>query len=552
MIMQQIARQVCDGQLLKWLFASGLAWLEHNQAHVNAMNVFPVPDGDTGTNMRLTMQAAYDAIAHLEDDHHAGFISTRFARGALLGARGNSGVILSQLLQGFAQSVRDRGEIDVQAFALGCQSAVKAAYEAVINPVEGTMLTVAREAAAALADYAATGTDLCAALDRLIDAAREALARTPDLLPDLKAAGVLDSGGQGLLYILEGMSRSVNGLPVSSSDPAAAVTTDRSRLYGPADEEAGYGYDVQFLMIGRDMDVDRIRADLDAMGWSTLVVGDSDLIKVHIHVHDPGQPISYGIQHSHALDDVVVENMQRQVDHLNAEMDGHRPLTVQRVPGVAVIAVASGQGLERLFYESQAAHVISGGQTMNPSTEDFVQAIEAIDNEAVVLLPNNKNIVLAARQAAEICGRSVRVIPTTTVPQGISAMLAYLDEAESGDLDRIAQAMDEAVSLVVSGEVTTATRDAELGGLSVRAGQVIGLLDGELVAAASTADTVVVDLLRQARAADHELVTLYFGADVLHADADALAASLSQQFPDHRFQVIDGGQPLYDYLLSLE
>ncbi|MFW5691208.1 MAG: DAK2 domain-containing protein [Chloroflexota bacterium] len=553
-MVSHIATQVCDGYLLKWLLASGLAWLEHNQEHVNQMNVFPVPDGDTGTNMRLTLQKAYEAIAHV-DDHNAAGIAARFSRGALLGARGNSGVILSQLIRGFANAVDGHEVIDTALFAEAALQAVDQAYTAVLEPVEGTILTVAREAAEALNKYAGRSDDLCRALETTIASARRALRRTPELLPVLKTAGVMDSGGQGLLYILEGMSRTINGLPVVMGEPELAGTpsTWEDNLH-PEDEE-GYGYDVQFLMYGASMDVDRIRVELNAMGWSTLVVGDAQLIKVHIHVHNPGEPISYAIANCDAIDDVVVENMQRQYEARLAAQNGRAeapPMMVQKVDGVAAIAVASGDGLARVFYDAEAAHVIHGGQTMNPSTDDFLRAIEAIDNEAIVLLPNNKNIIMAAEQAARQSDRRVRVIPTTTVPQGISAMLAYLDLHADAHIDDLADAMREAAGMIDTGEITTATRDAQIGDVQVKRGQYIGLVNGKLFVATDDQTEAVLALLQAANIDSHELVTLYSGADVEPAQAQALVDQLQARHPGQRFEHIEGGQPLYPYLLSLE
>jgi uncharacterized protein len=551
---QMTIHQYCDGRLLKMLFASGYAWLEHHQEQINAMNVFPVPDGDTGTNMRLTLKKAYESIAHMEDAH-AGKVALAFAQGALLGARGNSGVILSQLLRGFADAVAGQGRIDTALFATAAQSAVDRAYQTVEEPVEGTILTVARFAAEAVRDHAEASDNLCAALDAAIDAARETLHRTPELLPVLKQSGVLDSGGQGLVYMLEGMSRSVNGLPVLIADddhqPLDSALRWDDDFHLEAEDGEDYGYDVQFLMYGHAMDVAQVRADLNAMGWSTLVVGDETLIKVHIHVHDPGEPISYGIAQSDALDDVVVENMQRQYE---ARKDsGPARLKIQQVAGVAVIAVAAGDGLNHVFYESQAACVVSGGQTMNPSTDDFLQAIQAVDNDAVILLPNNKNILLAARQAAEQAqGKQVAVVPTASVPQGISAMLAYMDLAGETDLDVVQAAMDDARQHVTTGEITTATRDAHLDAVDVQQGAFIGLLDDDLVVTAADITTAVRALLDHADMDAYELITLYAGSEVDQDAAEAMQADLQAEYPDHRLLVIDGGQPLYPYLISLE
>lgn len=535
---------------MKWLLASGLAWLEHNREHVNHNNVFPVPDGDTGTNMQLTMQRAYQAIEHV-DETHAGAIASQFAKGALLGARGNSGVILSQLIRGFADEIVNHGTIDAPAFARAVERGVDMAYKAVIEPVEGTILTVANRASRALNAYVAQGSDLCEALDTLIGEARAALDDTPDMLSVLRQAGVVDSGGLGLVYILEGMSRSVNGLPVVVHETNGASANTWASDLDPDDVD-GYGYDVQFLMYGAGMDVDKVRTDLDAMGWSTLVVGDESLIKVHIHVHDPGQPLSYGVAHSNSIADVVVENMQRQYESY-VENNHRETVKVQVVEGTAVVAVASGDGMVDAFYEAGAAYVIPGGQTMNPSTDDFLEAIEALDNDHIILLPNNKNVLLAASQASEAAtGAQVSVVPTTTVPQGLTAMLAYLDVKDESEPDAISEAMDEARHDVLTGEITVATRDAHLNGLAVSEGQYIGLLDGALVVGEDDLQSAVLALMARADAANFELVTLYYGADVSEAQAEAMRQALSATYPGQRFQVLAGGQPLYPYLISLE
>jgi uncharacterized protein len=551
----EVKKQVCDGKMLKWLLAAGCAWLEYNQERVNQMNVFPVPDGDTGTNMCLTMEKAYNAIVG-HDEPHAGIVSEEAARGALKGARGNSGVILSQLLRGFAQVMRGHEVFDVKLLVEACQSGVDAAYKAVLEPTEGTILTVARESTEALVKYARSSNDLIGALDTLLAAARTSLENTPDLLPILKKAGVVDSGGLGLVFMLEGMQRMLNGEPVYMGERGSGAVAEQGwqEALIPEDEE-GYGYDVQFLMAGQGMDVDAVRAAIDTMGWSTLVVGDENLIKVHVHVHDPGEPLSYAIKSGAAIDDIVVENMQLQYeDYVQQREKEADPPAARQVDGVAVVVVANGEGLRELFYDGlNAAAVISGGQTMNPSAEDFLSVIDALENDEVILLPNNRNIILAAQQAAALArDKHVRVVTTKSLPQGISAMLAYMDCGEDGDLDSIVAAMQEARSLVVTCEVTTANRDASLNGLSVKQGQFIGLADDNLVAAGDDLTGVVRDVLRAAKAERHELITLYYGDTIDQAQAAILAEALSGDFPDQQIEVVQGGQPLYPYVISVE
>lgn len=554
-----IHQNVCDGHLLKWITAAGLEWLDYHREKVDQLNVFPVPDGDTGKNMLLTMRSAYAEAARLrENESHVGIMSEAIAKGALMGARGNSGVILSQLWRGFAQGLRGHEVFDSTQFARACSSAVEMAYKAVVNPVEGTILTVAREAMDAVVDQARFNNDMRSLLEVMVNHAHEALLRTPDLLPVLKKAGVVDSGGQGLVYILEGMLHFLRGDSVlelgDKPDTAESVASWEQAL--EPDDAEGYGYDVQFLMHGENMNVDSVRSAIDAMGWSTLVVGDDDLIKVHVHVHDPGQPISYAIGLGAFLDDIVVENMQEQYhkyveERIAREEQAEYPAALNEV---AVITVTSGEGLHRVFKQDlQAAIVISGGQTMNPSTQEFLSAIDTLPNDKIILLPNNKNVILAAQQAASLArDKQVVVVPSRTTPQGISAMLAYTNVAQSGDLSEAVEAMTEALGFVTSCEVTTATRDVEIDGVEVREGQYIGLLDGALVTASDDLSACLEDLLDKADANDHELITLYYGVDVRETEAQAMIEKLSTQFPKPSFEIVRGDQPLYPYLISVE
>ncbi|MCY3718720.1 MAG: DAK2 domain-containing protein [Anaerolineaceae bacterium] len=547
-------RRTCDGRQLRWLFAAGLAWLEQNQALVDSLNVFPVPDGDTGKNMALTLRSANE---HLKSGttRQAGEVGAMVARGALMGARGNSGVILSQLLAGFADSIRGIQHFDAQQLNHAWRAAVDKAYRAVTEPVEGTILTVARETGVALAQSVQDEgeEDLVVLLETMVAAAQVSLLHTPELLPVLRKAGVVDSGGQGLVCILEGMLRMAQGQPVLATE--ASTSRDEQgwqHALEPEDEE-GYGYDVQFLMHGESMDVKTIHDGIDALGWSTLVVGDERLIKVHVHVHDPGQPISYAIDHCGWLNDVVVENMQEQyLQYLEQRMDGDEDEEVTEAGEVGVIAVAAGAGLTHLFREELgAAEVIAGGQTMNPSARDFVDAMERLPQKAFVLLPNNSNIILAAQQAADLAdGRDVRVVPSRSIPQGIEAMLhrpMNLQELESG-----VAAMKAALGEVVSASLTTATRDAGIDGLAVSAGQYIGLVDGCLCVASDALEDALVELVQKALHNDGELVTLYYGEQVDSQRAEALASSLEESLEDVEVELVRGDQPLYPFLASVE
>ncbi len=565
MITRQVFRAnqnlVADGYLVKQLVGAGLMWLEQNKESVNRLNVFPVPDGDTGTNMFLTMRHAYLEIANMEEVH-VGKLMRAVSNGALRGARGNSGVILSQLFAGTAAALDGHEHVSAPLFAAATRSAVEYAYRAVEKPVEGTILTVSRRMMESVQTNYTHDPDLIMLLKRMIVAGRVALRHTPDMLPVLKKAGVVDSGGAGLLYIFEGMLRALCGKPLE----AELVVLDNTPVPTPHEEtwedalvpedELGYGYDVQFLMRGDSLNIDKVRRDIQAMGWSTLVVGDNQLIKVHVHVHNPGDPLSYAIQAGGSLDDIVVENMQRQYeDYVQAR--AQRDEGPVESKGPAVIAVAAGNGMKRVFLEQLgAAYVISGGQTMNPSTGDFLNTIAMVPNEEIILLPNNKNVLLAARLAAESApGRRVRVIPTISVPQGIAAMFEYQFLAESGmefQLDAVVDAMSAAATAIKTIEVTNATRDVELDGLSVRAGQYIGLIDDKLVAAADEVTSLMIALLEKAGAASAERVTIYYGSDTTHRQAKALVESLLEQFSGPELEIVEGGQALYPYVLSVE
>lgn len=542
---------VINGERFKRLVYASLVWLRQHQEEINALNVFPVPDGDTGINMVLTMQSAWEEVASVHEDN-VGKVAHRVAHGALMGARGNSGVILSQIWRGMARYLDNKEWLTASDLAAALEEGVRTAYRGVIRPVEGTILTVAREAAEEATLAAGRTTDLSVVLERAVRRAWDALARTPDLLPVLAEAGVVDAGGQGLCVILEGMMRALREEVMG--EPVAAATT----VVGPAFAveavpEEEYGYDVQFLIVGQDLDVEAIRRDIDAMGTSTLVVGDSEMVKVHVHVPDPGMPLSYAVRLG-SLRDVVVEDMQAQYREFVRAREPARPTPVLTVAGapsreVGVVAVVSGDGLEKVFMSLGASAIIPGGQTMNPSTEEILRVVESLSTPKVIILPNNGNIILAARQAQELSQKEVAVVPTRSIPQGVAALLAFNHQAGLGEN---AAAMARAMEDICTGEVTTATRDANLNGVTVRQGQIIGLQDDQLVVSGDTVDEVVEALLEQMGVADLEIVTLYYGSDVRQEEAEALAARLQEKYPDQSFEVVYGGQPHYFYILSAE
>ncbi len=546
---------IVDGHLVKQLFGSGLAWLEINKDRVNQLNVFPVPDGDTGTNMWLTMRHAYNEIAHLEEPH-VGRLMHAIAQGALKGARGNSGVILSQLWAGVAEAVEGHETLDAELLASASRIAVAKAYSAVEKPVEGTILTVSRMMMEAITTGYPSTPDLIALLRRMLVAGRAALRQTPEMLPVLKKAGVVDSGGQGLLLIFEGMMRALCGRNVMAEAANHVYATPKTTWQDaiePEDAE-GYGYDVQFLMRGINLSVEAVKQALAKMGgWSTLVVGDPKLIKVHVHLHDPGQAISYAISTGASIDDVVVENMQEQYEHYVQERLHHETEIRTDIEGVAVIAVANGKGMHEVFSQLGAAYVIDGGQTMNPSTGDFLEAIDALANTEIILLPNNKNILLSAQQAATNAShKHVAVVPSVSLPQGVTAMFEYSNLYPDTPFDEMVEEIAAVLPSVITCEITTATRSVELEDVSVHTGELVGLLNDVLVVAGDDMAAVARDLLHKAQADNYERITLYYGSESDQARAEALAQDLAQTFTDQEFEVVSGGQALYPYVISVE
>ncbi len=543
-------RYVVDGPGFKRLVKAGLAWLQHHQAAINALNVYPVPDGDTGTNMVLTMRSAW---AEIEDmpDRNVGKVARQMAHGALMGARGNSGVILSQIWRGFARSLDQKDVFRAEDLAEACREASATAYKGVVKPVEGTILTVARAVADAAEDAAQETDNLVAVLERIAFAAHETVVLTPSLLPVLEEAGVVDAGGQGLFIILEGMLRYMRGEPVAD-DVRLTDSVDlieKGELHG----DVGYAYDVQFLLVGDDLDVDGIRRQISSMGDCPLVVGDPTTVKVHVHVSDPGEPISYGASRG-SLRDVVVEDMQAQYQDfiVDRELPAARAAPSskeQDVTEIGVVTVVPGDGLARVFRSLGVSAIVRGGQTMNPSTKDLLEAIENLPNEQVVVLPNNSNVIMAAEQARELTDKTVSVVPSRFVPEGVAALLALNYQA---DLEPNVEAMKRAMGDVETVEITLATRSATVNGVNVSDGEVIGLHDGDLAASGDTIEAVTRQVLRDVGSEEAEIITLYYGEDVSEEEAEELVALLQEDWPEQDIEVIPGGQPHYHYIVSIE
>lgn len=556
-----MSQLTCNGQQLKLLAQAGLNWLRSHYQHVNELNVFPVPDGDTGTNMLMTMSSAVEEVEQLEISN-AARIASLIGRGAMMGSRGNSGTILSQLWIGFGKALGDAESFDGQMLAKALREATETAYRGVQRPVEGTILTVAREITEEVEACIDQDKDLIVLLEKMVARGWAAVERTPELLPVLKKAGVVDSGGTGLMYVIEGMLRKIHGQETLIEGASPELVSDLALDLdeeGPQLEHPGENfYDVQFVIKGSDLHAATIKSAMERMGESAVVIGGDDAVKVHVHVRNPGIPLEYGANVGH-ITDVVVENMLEQYEVYKAQRLGDVSPAFEAVtfdpvePGqIGVIAVAAGPGMAKVFQGLGVSGMVNGGQTNNPSTQELLDAIEALDTDKVILLPNNKNIILSANQVVQLAeGRMVRVIPTRTVPQGVAALIHGYDP--DGDLDEIVRAMETAKDEIITAEITRATRTVSLDGVDIKQGQVIGLLDGQLKVSGDTYEDVVCDLLSMIEDMDDkELITIYYGKDVTEGDAQTLSERLESTYSAMEFDVVPGGQPHYPYILSVE
>jgi len=546
---------VFDGQDLKKAMLVGAASLEEHREIINALNVFPVPDGDTGSNMYATIQAAFRDVINCEDTS-AGVISARLAHGALLGARGNSGVIFSQILRGLAQGLEKKQTFSALDLALALDEAQRLAYRAVIKPVEGTILTVVRETAEAAMTSAKRGDDIVTMMQEAIIAARQSVAHTPDLLPTLKQAGVVDAGGQGFCTILEGVWHYIRGesgqvtatsLLTSSTTPILDITVKKGRV--KIEEE--FGYEVVFLLRGEKLDVEGIRQSIiDMGGVSTVVAGDEKLLKVHTHTEWPGKILDFGVRIGSLLD-INIENLQEQSLAYAAESEAEHTAEEKQIvtQQIATVAVVAGPGFEKVFRSIGVTAIVPGGQTMNPSTEELLAAVDAVDARQVILLPNNSNVILSARQVIGLSSKEVFVVPTESMPQGITALLGFNFEA---DFESNCEAMTEAATRIQTAEITTAIRTVQVGGVRVREGDFIGLVNGNLVIAGQEIEYVIRETLQRMSIEHYEIVTLYFGEGVTKQQAVDTARSMKEKYSHIEIEVVDGGQPHYAYIISAE
>ncbi len=542
-----------DAQDFRQLILAGAGCLEANADAINALNVFPVPDGDTGINMLLTLRAATSAEVPDAASATVGSMSSAIARGALLGARGNSGVIFSQFMKGLAGGLAECERADGAAFATALQAAADAGYQAVGNPVEGTMLSVMRAAAEAVHPPDGTA-DGPAVLRAAYEAAERALAYTPEQLPVLKQAGVVDAGGQGVVAFLAGMVNLVSEeqivlritAPEGGLESAAANV---SHEFLEHTEEEMYGYCTQFVVQGEGLDPDAVRKQVMALAASTVVVGDDRIVRVHAHAEDPGPLLSIGAALG-ALDQINIQNMDLQhQEFMSLHGYGEDAPEQAEAAELAVIPVAPGDGIARVFRSLGAAATVSGGQTMNPSAADIIAAVQQTNAAFTIVLPNNKNIVLAAEQAAELSDTPVAVVPSRNVAQGMAAMLAFNPDLNG---EENAEAMRGALDSVRSGEITTAVRSTTIDGVDVREGQAIGILDGALAAAAASPNDALAAMLDAAELDDGALVTLFYGAGLAEETAEEAAAAIGARGGGIEVEVHEGGQPHYHYLVSIE
>ena len=553
-----MATKSIDVELLAKMFLAGAQNIEAKKEYINELNVFPVPDGDTGTNMSMTIMAAAKEVTALEGMDMAS-LAKAISSGSLRGARGNSGVILSQLLRGFTKSIKTESEIDVPALARAAVRAKETAYKAVMKPKEGTILTVAKGVAEKAQTLAEETDDLEEFLPKLIEEAETVLAKTPDMLPVLKEAGVVDSGGQGLLEVISGAYDAFLGKEVdySAIQPAGGVTVTKVNAEDTADIK--FGYCTEFIILTEkeftEADEHDFKAYLSSIGDSIVCVADDDVVKIHVHTNDPGlaiqRALTYGQLSRMKIDNMREEHQEkliRDAEKLAAAQEEEKAKEPRKPMGF--ITVSIGEGLNSIFKELGADYIIEGGQTMNPSTEDMLKAIDAVNADSVFILPNNKNIVLAANQAkALVEDKEIIVIPTKTVPQGITALINFVPDADAKSNE---ETMLEEIKNVKTGQITYAVRDTHIDDKEIHEGDIMGIGDRGILAVGQSVEETTKEMLAQLVDEESELISLYFGQDVLEEDAENFAQEVEELYPDVDVDVHMGGQPIYYYVLSVE
>ena len=553
-----MAVKTINTELLQKMFLAGAANLEAKKEFINELNVFPVPDGDTGTNMTLTILSAAKEVKALENPDMVA-IAKAISSGSLRGARGNSGVILSQLLRGFTKEIREHKEIDTITLAKACERATATAYKAVMKPKEGTILTVAKGASQKAAELAETTEDLDTFISEVINYAQEVLEKTPEMLPVLKEAGVVDSGGQGLLEVMRGAYDAFQGKEIDYSAIEASAGTKMVKPSEQAETEIKFGYCTEFIiMLEKEFtakDETEFKAYLESIGDSIVCVADDDIVKIHVHTNDPGLAIQRALTYGQ-LSRMKIDNMRE--EHQERLIKDAEKLAAQQAEAkkaeprkeVGFIAVSIGEGMNEIFRELGADYIIEGGQTMNPSTEDMLNAIDQVNAEHIFILPNNKNIILAANQAQTLTeDKDIIVVPSKTVPQGITAIINYMPDA---DAQTNLEAMIEGIGNVKTGQVTYAVRVTHIDDKEIHEGDIMGIGDSGILAVGQSVEETTKEMLAQLVDEDTELISLYYGQDVQEESAENFAQEIEDLYPDVDVDVHSGGQPIYYYVLSVE
>lgn len=537
-----------DGPLLKEMFIGATKLLEKNKEMLNSLNVFPVPDGDTGTNMTLTMQSA---IRELKTTHSTDIVelANMVSNGSLMGARGNSGVILSQILRGFSKALQGKDQIDTQVLADALDKGSKTAYKAVMKPIEGTILTVSRESAEHALSVCETETDIVVFLRDVINAGIRSLNHTPELLPVLKEAGVVDAGGKGFITILDGMLSAISGEDIdyqSEDQDLSTETIVKRDILSPVNDDIEFGYCTEFLINNNTENSEFFAKEIKDIGDSMMVVEGDGFIKVHVHTNEPGVVLDKALKVGELVD-IKIDNMRYQ--HQN-KFDDLQPLKAQQeLKEYGFVTVAMGEGITNIFKDLNVDHIISGGQTMNPSTEDILSAIDKINATNIIVLPNNSNIILAANQASKISDKNVIVLPTKTIPQGITSLLEFNEEL---DVEDNINNMTEAFSRMKTSQVTFSVRDTTLDGIDIKKGDILGINDDKLTSVGINIADVTLDLIEKTLDEDSELITIFYGNEIEEAEGKKIIDTLKDKHDDLDIELIYGGQPIYYYLIAVE
>lgn len=539
--------QYIEGNMLKDMFVSGANNLQNHKDLVDKLNVFPVPDGDTGTNMSLTISYAMKELAKVENNNITD-IGKSLSKGSLMGARGNSGVILSQIIRGFSKSIEGKEQLTTEDLAKAFKNGSDTAYKAVIKPIEGTILTVVRESGEYAIKASKKEKDLLKFLEMVIDEANKSLERTPELLKNLKEAGVVDSGGKGLVLIYEGMYEALKGNPIKARDLNDSNIQEVKQV-GTAinTEDIKFCYCTEFILESNSISDTEIRDIMLKYGDSLAVVGDEGIIKVHVHTNDPGLVLQDALKYGQLVT-IKIENMKLQHENTLIE-EANETAQLSEEKEYGFIATSMGEGLAKIFKDFGVDYIIEGGQTMNPSTEDFMKAIDSINAKNIFIFPNNSNIIMAANQAKELSEKNIIVIPTKNTPQGFTALVNFNADAS---VEENEQALMESLSMVKSGQVTFAVRDTVMNDVEVKEGNIIGIAESKLMDAGESVDEITTSLVEKLVDEDSAIVTLFYGEDVTEEDANNLRDELEEKFEDLDIELYYGGQPLYYYLISVE